>query len=212
VSQYQPGETYDMKVTIAASSGTPGGYGFQAVALSSTGDANAGSWGTPPPGMQSLTLSNNRSYVEHSFPNTTNNFFQVEWTAPQTGTGEVTIYAAGNAVNTNSNSTGDAAMVSQKVIQEEIENSTFEQGILSNFAIFPNPVQEDLNFKISSRNSETFELKVIDINGKIVQAQQLELNEGQNERSINVGNLDKGLYLIQLIHGQDIAIQTILKM
>ena len=64
VDKYQPGEIYDMKVTIVANQGDPAAFGFQAVALSSD-DQSAGNWSDIPAGMHSITLSNNRTYVEH---------------------------------------------------------------------------------------------------------------------------------------------------
>ena len=100
VDKYQPGETYNLKVTISPGQGDPPAFGFQAVALSGSNNDNAGSWGTPPTGIQTVTVDN-RDYVEHSTPSSSNNSFEVEWTAPQAGTGEVRIYAAGNAVNLN---------------------------------------------------------------------------------------------------------------
>ena len=211
VDLYQPGTSYDLKVTITASTGTPSGYGFQAVALDVNND-DSGAWGTPPAGVQSLTLSNNRSYVEHSSTQAGDNFFEVEWTAPQAGTGDVTFYAAGNAVNANNTSTGDAAGISNLVVAEEGPDGINDGVNLSDFTIFPNPVDDVLNFEITSRNSGDFEIQITDIHGKVVYGQNIELIQGQNKRNINVSNLGNGLYMLHLIQGQDIAVQPVLKM
>ena len=56
IDKYQPGDTYDMKVIINATEGTPAAYGFQAVALTGANNDNSGSWGTPPSGVHSVTL------------------------------------------------------------------------------------------------------------------------------------------------------------
>jgi type IX secretion system substrate protein len=212
VTTYIPGVTYDVKVTITASQGTPAGYGFQAVALAGVDNDNTGTWSSPTPGIQSLTLSNGRTYVEHSTPNTTNNFFQTEWMAPDIETGDVTFYAAGNAINLNNSTTGDIATTAQLVISEIGTSSVIDQQNLLNFTIFPNPVDDILNFKISSRSSGDFDLQIISTDGRIVQKQSIDLTEGENEKSINVSNLSNGIYLIQLVHDKEAATQTILKM
>lgn len=212
VNKYLPGETYEMKVTITAGTGNPSGYGFQAVALRSSNNGNTGSWATPPAGVQKITLSNGRTYVEHSEPKTGSNFFEVEWTAPAIGIGDIKFYAAGNAVNLNNESTGDGANTAQLTIEEDIPISVKTEQQILDFSIFPNPVQEVLNLKIGSRYAERIELKITDVNGKTVQTQRFDLAEGPNEENINVGNLAKGLYLIQLINEHEVATQTMLKM
>jgi hypothetical protein len=150
--------------------------------------------------------------VEHSTPQTSGNSFEVEWTAPLAGTGDVKFYAGGNAVNLNTESTGDGAKTAQLTVTEEIPNSVKNELQLSGFAIFPNPVQEVLHFNINSRYSGLFDLQITDVNGKMVQVQKLELHEGQNNSEVNVKNLENGLYLINLNDGKNIAIQTMLKM
>ncbi len=211
VDKYQPGESYSMKVTITASQGLPSAYGFQAVALSGSNE-NTGAWGAIPAGMQELTLANNRTYVEHSVPNSVTNFFECEWTAPQAGTGDVTFYAAGNAVDLSNDETGDGAMATALTLTEEEPDGVKSAQQLLTFTIFPNPVVEILNFKIGSRHSGIFDLQITDTQGKIVQMERLVLIEGQNEKNINVSNLPNGLYLIHLAGEKESATQTMLKM
>lgn len=212
VNKYLPGETYEVKVTITAGTGIPSGYGFQAVALRSSNNGNTGSWGTPPAGVQKITLSNGRTYVEHSEPKTGSNFFEVEWTAPAVGIGNINIYAAGNAVNLNNESTGDGANTVLLTLEEDIPISVKTEQQILDFSIFPNPVQEVLNLKIGSRYAEKIEMNITDVNGKIVQMQKFDLAEGLNEENINVNSLAKGLYLIRLINEHEVATQTMLKM
>ncbi len=211
VDKYQPGESYNMKVTITASQGLPSAYGFQAVALSESNE-DAGAWGAIPAGMHSITLPNNRTYVEHSMPNETSNSFECEWIAPQAGFGDVTFYTAGNAVNLDTESSGDGAATRQLTVSEEDPDGIKSAQQLLNFTIFPNPVAEVLNFKIGSRYSGELDLQITDTQGKIVQVEHFELIEGQNDKNINVSNLSKGLYLIHLMNEHEFTTQTMLKM
>lgn len=211
VDEYMPGETYDVRVTITAGNGTPSAYGFQAVALNSS-NANAGEWGDPPAGINKLTLANSRTYIEHSTPNTTSNSFEVEWTAPAADAGDVTFYAAGNAVDGSSTSLGDQSNTTQLTIAEGEPVSVRVEPTLSGLSLFPNPAIDEVNVKVSSRTGGVFGLKIIDANGRTVQTHQLDLDAGPNDYSLNVGDFTNGLYLIQLSDGNEMVTQTLLKM
>ena len=128
------------------------------------------------------------------------------------GTGDVTFYAAGNAVNLDTESGGDVAMSTQLKIEEEDPDRVESRLHLLNLTIFPNPVDEVLNFKIGSRYSGNFEMYITDAQGKIVKAESIELIEGQNDKNINVNNLPNGLYLIHLYNENEFTTQTMLKM
>ena len=103
VDAYRPGETYTMRVSIGTSS-APGGFGFHVLAV----DADvqqAGTYGTPPTDTRLSELSG-RTYFEQR-RRLTDATHEIAWTAPAAGTGEVTVYAVGNAVNGNSGTSGD---------------------------------------------------------------------------------------------------------
>lgn len=113
VSAYVGGTTYDMKVTITASSGTPVGYGFQMTCLTTPGNAPVAAANTytnlASNVKEKLVASgsfNGRRFVEHNNV-TNNNIFAFSWTAPAAGTGSVKFYASGNAVNGASGDNGD---------------------------------------------------------------------------------------------------------
>jgi hypothetical protein len=133
VTQYTAGTTYDMKVTLSAS-GSPGGYGFQMVALKNTGNTNAGTWSSPGANTKIASVGT-RSYVEHGVNSTfsaTNNF-TMKWTAPAAGTGAVTFYSAGNVVNGTGNTSGDSPVAGTLSITESIPNVS--AGTASNISI-----------------------------------------------------------------------------
>lgn len=133
VTQYTAGTTYDMKVTLSAS-GSPGGYGFQMVALKNTGNTNAGTWSSPGSNTKIASVGT-RSYVEHGVNSTfsaTNNF-TMKWTAPAAGTGAVTFYSAGNVVNGTGNTSGDSPVAGTLSITESIPNVS--AGTASNISI-----------------------------------------------------------------------------
>lgn len=121
VTAYTPGVTYDMEVMIS-SVGSPAGFGFQMLALNGS-NANAGTWSNPSSNTQ-ISSVGSKSYVEHGvgFTYSTSNTFTMKWTAPTTGTGNVTFYSSGNAVNGNGGTGGDAGTTNTLMINEAASN------------------------------------------------------------------------------------------
>jgi hypothetical protein len=71
-----------------------------------------------------------------------------------------------------------------------------------NFAVYPNPVQNQLNIDIQMENAENIQVELYDILGKKV-ADLSPVNRSYNDLTIryDVGNLDKGLYFISVTDG-----------
>jgi hypothetical protein len=107
VTSYTPGQNYTIEFNVTAGTGTPGGYGMQAVAISpSSGNAQAGTMGAVISSNTQISLFNTRSYIEHLGINASGTFL-VNWTAPASGFGTVSIHACGNTVNANGGTSGD---------------------------------------------------------------------------------------------------------
>ena len=177
VTEYEPGKAYTVRVSIVAGDGTPNSYGFQAVPLDGS-ENQAGSWSDVGNGQQAVAVDN-REYLEHS-NSSQDNAFESEWTAPELGTGDVTFYAAGIAANNNGTSTGDGTANTSLVIAESVVNSVFDvnDGIAS-VKIFPNPVADMLNLQIDSRINGDFEVRMLDVTGKLVNTAFVSLQNGQ---------------------------------
>ena len=123
----------------------------------------------------------------------------------------MTFYSAGNAVNLDNDVTGDGAIATQLTLTEEDPNSINTTQQILDFDIFPNPVLEVLNIEIGSRQSGTFDLQIIDVNGKVVQVERIELQEGLNLKKFNVNKLPIGFYLIHLLNDKKFVTQKMLK-
>ncbi len=100
VTDYTPGDTYTVTLTLAAATGTPGGYGFQMTALDFQNN-NVGTWQNLGANVQEAPAANvgGRIYVEHGGGTSASNVFTMEWVAPAASAGEVTFYYIGNLVN-----------------------------------------------------------------------------------------------------------------
>jgi hypothetical protein len=122
--RYTPGQQVAVTVTTSQSDAII--YGFQAVILDSTGH-DAGSVTLPsgqPQRIQAVTgLVGGvvRTYIEHTIDGITpmqfgSNSWTFTWTAPAEDVGPVTIYAAGNAANSDGNTGGDFIYTTAKTM------------------------------------------------------------------------------------------------
>lgn len=66
--------------------------------------------------------------------------------------------------------------------------------------IYPNPAQELLNVKLTVAEAQDLRLNVLDLSGKMIESknQDYYLNEGNNEVSLSLEGLAKGMYLLKL--------------
>ncbi len=186
VAAYDPGETYQVNLIINHT-GTPLGHGFQIVCLDS--DANAiNQWGTLPGGIQKVNLLG-RDYVEHSFPLSLDTI-PISWNAPEAGTGDITFYAAGNAVNLNGSPSGDGADTVRMTFTENVTSSLDNPALLASHArVFPNPVQDI--FHLDSKKS-VLKIEVYDMTGKPVRVSRVA------DKSYILGTDLPGVYVLVL--------------
>jgi hypothetical protein len=202
IQSYTPGRTYTMRVTIAATTGTPNGYGFQAVSLNNA-NANAGTFGTPPAGMRTIDLGGRR-YIEHT-RRSTSNIFSIPWTAPARGAGRVRVFAAGIAAN-GSGSSGDGAVKGELALSESGSTSLPEFARLKvEVDVFPNPATDfvQVRLKGTERPRNLF-VDLVDAQGRQLQRQVL-----PEQVELDLRALSAGTYFLRISDGQKVATQTL---
>jgi len=200
VADYVPGVTYDVKVTIDDVSNDAQGYGFQIVSLIDDGNSDVNGWSNPGTGVQIATASNTgRSYAEHEGTQDLGTF-EVQWTAPSDiGTGSVTFYAAGTAVNRADGNDGDGAATADPMTLTERPVGIFDVSVLdATVNVFPNPAVNYLNVRVESNFSGTVSAEIMDVQGRIATTRPLDLMTGTNETQFDVSQLNAGTYLLRL--------------
>ncbi len=105
---YVGGTQYDMRVTVNHTAGSPAAHGFQLVALKQTGNTPIAGYSNLGSNVKQKALSSGRTYLEHNGVAASNQF-NFRWTAPASGSGNITFYAAGNCVNATGSDNGDKA-------------------------------------------------------------------------------------------------------
>lgn len=210
-TEYEPGKTYRVVISISASNNPPG-YGFQAVSLKDSDNSAINNWVSAiTPNTTFRTISNGRQYFEHNRRLTTNQF-EAEWMAPTENTGDVTFYLAGNAVNANGGTSGDSPTANSVTISEKMISSTnsFNQDISLN--IFPNPALNDIWLNLNTELGGSFVYKVLDISGKEWISGNIATGGNNISEKLNLQRLPAGNYLINLTDGQGSLTKKIIKL
>lgn len=73
--------------------------------------------------------------------------------------------------------------------------------------VYPNPAVDIIQMETLAPKDQAAQLQIIDMQGRIIQYLQVELNKGQNINRIDVSTLPNGVYALQLISGS-IRVQT----
>jgi len=77
--------------------------------------------------------------------------------------------------------------------------------------VFPNPVMEEVSFQIDSDRSELMRLRVVDLSGKTVISDEVEIRDGLNEFSMNAEAWKAGIYFVQFRSRQGYVTRKIVK-
>ena len=186
VTNFLAGETYELRFSITAGSGSPSVYGFQSTVIFDSNETNAGTFQNPGSNVQ-LEDVDGRHIVEHSI-DSPSNVFTTEWVAPDNSTETVTVYASSVACNNNGANSGDgyagATLTLSPVVTNVLEQDNFE------FQIMIQNRQLTWNYEgvgqVQLRNNL----------GQIVQTYST-----QTERSTDLWNLPKGMYFATLENG-----------
>jgi hypothetical protein len=191
---------YTARVSIAAAGAGLSGYGFQMIALRDTGNIDLDGFSDINPNNYKIaTINNGRTYAEHANVSSSNTF-NVRWTAPAAGTGSVTFYAAGNAVNGNGNSDGDGASVTSLQLFEEITLSA--GGLQSQSApgiqVCPNPVNETAQLELNLPGAGAYQFVVFSQSGKMIWSETAMFPAGISNYQIPTGKWPPGAYFLSL--------------
>jgi len=117
VTQYLPETDYIVGPAVVGVNNAAAG--FQATAVFDDG-SNAGVFSNPLPGLQIEDVEG-RHIIEHSMPSPAG-AWGVTWTSPPAGSGTVTFYMSGNAVNGNGSASGDQYAGTTLEVTENVDS------------------------------------------------------------------------------------------
>lgn len=212
ITEYSPGEVYQVRLTISTTMGNPGGYGFQIVSLLDSDNSDVAAWSNPGTDVQIMTASNTgRSYAEHT-QRSSNNIFTVDWTAPAVNSGSLTFYASGMAVNGNGMFSGDDPSNTTLSLTEGVVSSNKEIEATTSLLISPNPVQNSINLEIETKEAAIYQVEILDFSGRVLEAKVLNLEAGKQQVQYDAQSLESGFYILRLSSENGQLSQSLLKL
>jgi hypothetical protein len=211
---YVPGTEYTVTVTVSYPGDSIYGFDFEALLNATT---NGGTISLLSPSVDVKTLPYNTTLTDAVHTGTGNkslnsHAFSFYWTAPATGTGTVTFYAAG--MGTNDDGTGtpvnDWVYTTSKILTQSASGIAEVMAKDFNFSTFPNPATDNLNVKFSLKGVSAVTMDMIDINGKKV-ANLISENglNGEINRTYNISSYAKGIYFVRLSINNETTMQKI---
>jgi len=189
---YQVGQTY----SFAIGSLTNTTNGFQMTVLDNDGN-KAGSFvdGAPNTGIQT---AGGKEYINHS---SITQAWAVEWVAPATDMGPLTVYYALNAANGTGGNTGDEIFVgTHSLTSDETNGLTNHQKQDEKVNMFFNDNSNELNVKYSLKEKSNLMVQVVDLSGKIIEEVQLgQKSFGPHSSKVQLKNIqNEGIYIVSL--------------
>ncbi|MEM6264945.1 MAG: choice-of-anchor V domain-containing protein [Bacteroidota bacterium] len=207
---YTPGMTYTMTVNVAQS-GRPR-FGFQAVVLANANNANAGNV-TITQNTRTRLNSGTKQYVTHARGGIDQNnsaSWSFDWTAPATGEGAVTLYAAMMAANGNGNNGGDLVYTRTLEIPEAPAMSLDGLRHVADWAVYPNPAHEAFQVRLDLLTATGIAIQLRTLKGQEVYQETQELVSGNLQLTVPTEELVPGLYLLQVTAGNQSAFHKVL--
>jgi len=215
---YEPFQTYNISITVAKSG--VGLFGFGVELLTST-NANAGTLNITDAAktqIKSRVVSAvTRRNVVHKLNaglSQDSMVFNFSWTAPDTSTGDLTMYFAGNCTNANGQPSGDYIYNGTQVITPADPSTVGVNTLVVRdaFRVTPNPASDRINLHYNLNSNEHVRIVLHSISGarayELLDAYQ---QAGENNISLDLPiSLESGIYLLNLEGGSSKVSQKLL--
>lgn len=78
-------------------------------------------------------------------------------------------------------------------------------------SVSPNPAKDVLNIVIETKNDNDLEINLLDILGKIVKQEKSTIQQGLNNKSLDLQDLPGGIYFLQIQQGTERVLRKVLK-
>ena len=75
----------------------------------------------------------------------------------------------------------------------------------SEISIYPNPSTGNFNLNISNVNTASVDVEITDVSGKVILSNVYNTNNGSINESINISNVEDGVYIVRVNGGQSIT-------
>jgi hypothetical protein len=197
-NNYIPGDVYE--ITVSSFNPAFTWFGFQ-LEMVTAGGAQAGSLFTTTGDHITRTVAG-RTILEHSQPINAPSHAQsvtFTWnTAVTPVSGPVSLYAVFNWVNHDGTTAGDQpSAVFIKTFNPVLAVSDLSEKI--KITAYPNPATDYVNVKLDGAERGSYTINVIDVTGKKIASETIQVNQSELTSSMSTINWAKGLNFIQVV-------------
>jgi len=189
---YQVGQTYSFAIGSLANATN----GFQMTVL----DNNNNKVGSFVAGAANTSIQSagGKEYINQS---SKTQAWAVEWVAPATDMGPLTVYYAMNSTNNNNGTSGDVVYVGTHSLTFDGTNGlTNHQKQDEKVNLFFNAKANELNVKYSLKEKSNLMVQVVDLSGKVIEEVKLgQKSFGPHSSKIQLKNIqNEGIYIVSL--------------
>jgi len=192
---YTPGETYS--ITVEGTHSGVSRFGFELTAEDKSGNKKGAFIITDA--TQTKLVNNNKSVTHTSSGNTpsgNSKTWSFDWTAPEAGSGEITMYAALNAANGNFGTSGDVIYRTSLAITENTGTGIDHIQLVDRVKVYQSLDPNTLIINYPDEISEIEIIRIYDLKGslhytapKVIQSENI---------SIDISSLNSDVYIVQL--------------
>ncbi len=190
---YVPGDTYT--ITVTGTHADVSKFGFEATAEDSE---NAKTGTLIVTNADETKLTNGNHSVTHkgggTAPSGDMKSWSFDWTAPEAGTGDVSFYAAFNAANGNSSTSGDVVYLSSLMVTEDLGTGIEDKSFENSVSVFPVPFNDRIYVKSDNDISEVALYNSAGMLVKTINA----VSTSNDGLKLNTGNLEAGVYIVSV--------------
>jgi len=200
VAEYNPGWPYTVRMTISNSgAGTPVGYGGQLTILDE-GASSIGNWLSASASNTQLGTAGSRTYMEQT-NTSSSNVFEAEWRAPQTGADTLYVYAAGNGVNGNNQTSNDAGgRTSIKFPPSAVASSANNVQSSINFTTYRGSDQTRIDLDLEGGK---YTINLSDALGRVLWTKSALYPSGNQSFEFLDAEYGAGIYFLQVVGKQE---------
>ncbi len=77
--------------------------------------------------------------------------------------------------------------------------------VVNEVAVFPNPANEFIDISVNASENNLSELQLLDMSGRLVYTETMDIVKGPNQKRVDVSTLSKGVYLLNIISSSDVS-------
>lgn len=193
---YIPGDTYTISASITVAGINK--FGFE-VSPQNTSGIQKGTLVVTDPTTTKL-IGTSGKYLTHKLAGTSgtdSKTWTFDWIAPVSGNGDVTLYAAFIAANSNGTNSGDQVFLSSLLVQENLSAAITNIAIDPNsIVVYPNPAHDIVYIESISKENKIVMIEVMDVTGKRIKMEKYEaLSQPQ---SLDIADLQSGVYILTI--------------